>query len=247
MKSFPILTLISLLLFASCTATNKLVDTSCPAYKKESLDRNLIKTAGIGIMPVLGGAEKEQYRRPMAEAINTSIGKAFGEDVIPTTAVMRALNDASLSDAYTQAINNYQTSGIIPADLVSQIGESLGVRYLLYTRLLADSEYQLLSSNQYGNVTTQVDELYIQAQVWDTQEGDVVWEGKGGIAKLNTERGDMVRLTAEGLAGVIGKPAGHGPCEDKELIFKSVSEAYVGNIFVITLVSLGLTAIIFAM
>jgi len=49
----------------SCAPSILLVDTSCPGYKSPEFNREKITIGGIAIMPVLGGAEKEQYRRPM--------------------------------------------------------------------------------------------------------------------------------------------------------------------------------------
>ena len=64
-----IISILIALSITSCTPTKTLVDTSCPGYKSVDFIRNDISAKGIGIMPVLGGNDKEQFRRPMGDAI----------------------------------------------------------------------------------------------------------------------------------------------------------------------------------
>lgn len=223
--------LIVLLFAISCSPTKTIIDTSCPGYKSIDFKRPDISANGIGIMPVLGGDEKEQYRRPMGDAIKENFIQKFGENNIKSTnQVIRILNENNLTDEYTVALNDYRISGIVPKDMVNQLGNALNVDYLLYTRLLADSETRLIKtfgSSSFENFT--VDELYIQCQIWDTKIGDVVWEGKGGTAKLNTANSDIINKTAYGLSKIIGNKQDDGPCENKEIIFNSVEEAVMNT------------------
>jgi len=217
--------LIVLLFAISCSPTKTIIDTSCPGYKSIDFQRSDISANGIGIMPVLGGDEKEQYRRPMGDAITENFRQEFGEgNVKSTNQVIRILNENNLADEYTVALNDYKTSGIVPKDMVNQLGNVLNVDYLLYTRLLTDSEARLIQIlKSYENI--KVDELYIQCQIWDIKIGDVVWEGKGGTAKLNTANVDIINKTAYGLSKIVGNKQDDGPCENKEIIFNSVEEA----------------------
>lgn len=214
-NTFFILFLIAIA-FTSCKPAVTLVDTSCPGYRKMNFQRELIPINKIGIMPVLGGDEKEQYRRPMGDALTKHLKISFGDaNVKSTNEVISILNDNNLANSYSKAIDDYRTTGIVPKEMVSQLGEALNVQYLLYTRLLANSEYLGSVSSPYG-VLSRIDEIYVQCQVWDAKMGDIVWEGKGGTAKLTTEPADMIDKTAQGLANVIGNSEGNGPCQDRQ-------------------------------
>ena len=218
-----------ILLISSCTPTKTIVDTSCPGYKSIDFQKSDIYNNGIGIMPVLGGNEKEQYRRPMGDAITKYMRVEFVSSKVKSpNEVITTLNNNELTDLYTTSLSNYSISGIIPREMVVRLGTALGVDYLLYTRLLSDTEIGTVSL---GNSvqTVSIDEIYVQCQVWDTRIGDVVWEGKGGVAKLNQNASDVIEKTAEGLSKVIGKDKDLGPCEDKKELIRSMQDAVTGT------------------
>ena len=219
----------TLLVLSSCGVQTSIVDTSCPKFKSENFSRAMITEKGIGIMPVLGGDDKEEFRRPMGESLNRNMKLEFGStNVKSTLEVVNKLNEDSLTDEYTSALKNYTATGIIPKEMVRNLGKSLAVDYLLYSRLINNGEYRYFNTGNYNSVKIEVDEIYIQSQIWDTKIGDVVWEGKGGVAKLATYQGDLVEKTAEGLTRVIGKDKYDGPCENKDKIYNSASEAFIG-------------------
>lgn len=221
MKSTKTIFLIPFIIFllSSCAPQKTIVDTSCSGYKSQEFSQEDISSKGIGIMPVLGGGEKEQYRRPMADAINKHFKEKFGANNVKTTDQVRdILNEKGISKEYSDALRNYRESGMVPAEMVGELKKALSVDYLLYTRLLSSTEYGEISTGYYTSKEFSVDEIYLQTQVWDTK-GDVVWEGKGGIAKLPKNEADITNEAAKGLANVVGTDKDFGPCEEtKELI-----------------------------
>lgn len=233
MKNITFLALIPIILFAiSCQPTKIVADTSCPGYKSMDFHRNDISNGGIGIMPVLGGGEKEEYRRPMGEEITRYMRYEFGTTKVKSPRqVISILNDAGLASDYASAISLYNTSGIIPQDLLSQIGKVLGVNYLMYVKLLAESDVDY--SGETKGYSSTVFELYLQTQVWSTKLGDVVWEGKGGYAVYQNAKVDLIKKSAEGISKVIGNERGNGPCESTNQITKSIEQANVKTIFAI--------------
>jgi len=218
MNKLSLLLISTIIILSSCAPVRTIVDTSCPGYKNIDFNRSKISEKGIGIMPVLGGSKKEQYRRPMGDAITKYFRVEFGEDKVKSTnQVITILNNEDLVEKYTRAINDYNISGIIPKKLVIELGEALGVDYLLYTRLLADNEVSIVTVGSTSRIIS-VDEIYVQCQVWDTKIGDIVWEGKGGIAKLDQNNSDVIEKTAEGLSKVVGNDKNDGPCETKDVL-----------------------------
>lgn len=239
------LILLSTLFLFSCQPTKTIIDTSCSGYKNIDFSRQALADEGIGIMPVLGGDEKEQYRRPTGDALTKYFREAFGDSkVMSTSQVITTLNDNDLADEYTQALSGYTVSGIVPKNLIAKLGDALGARYLLYTRLLADSEVGQISTGSYTSTSLQVDEVYVQTQVWDTQLGDVVWEGKGGCSKFQSNDADVIDELAKGLANVVGKEKGQGPCEEKGDLIKSYQEAVTNTYLAATGVSLAFSLLI---
>ena len=68
-------TILIFIFFQSCAPIKTVVDTSCSGYKKE-----FIPEMKLGIMSVLGGDNKEQYRRPMGDAIGNITNYGACED-----------------------------------------------------------------------------------------------------------------------------------------------------------------------
>jgi len=122
MKNLTIL-ILTISVFASCAPTITIVDTSCPGYKSPYFNRVDIEAKGIMIMPVLGGNEKEQFRRPMGDAIVENFRNEFGYSSVksPNDAI-RILNSENLADEYAEAIAFYNTTGIIPKEMANKLG-----------------------------------------------------------------------------------------------------------------------------
>jgi hypothetical protein len=105
MKTYCLL-LFTIIILASCSPTKTVIDTSCPGYRKTDFKRENISDHGIGIMPVLGGEEKEQFRRPMGEAITKYFRIEFDKVQSPDQ-VINILNEYNLVGEYTTALNKY--------------------------------------------------------------------------------------------------------------------------------------------
>ena len=73
-------TILIFIFFQSCAPIKTVVDTSCSGYKKENFKREFNPEMKLGIMPVLGGDNKEQYRRPMGDAIGNIANYGACED-----------------------------------------------------------------------------------------------------------------------------------------------------------------------
>ena len=239
MKKFTLLIAMAAMAFMfGCAPSKTVVDTSCPGYRSLDFTRADLSTKSIGIMPVLGGSEKEQFRRPMGESLFYHFSQEFGQNNVRSTQqVIQMLNEQGLAEEYSRALANYQHAGIIPGSLISNIGQALDVEYLLYTRLLARREIGTVYSG-YSYERVDVDELLVQTQVWSISKGDVVWEGKGGIARLPRSNANMVDLTAKGLVDVIGNDPNLGPCENPGDLIDAVQQAQTNTYLAASLAGL---------
>ena len=181
-------------------------------------------------MPVLGGYETEDLHLPMGNEITLELKAEFGNGLVlsPNEFIARLIK-AGLAEDYANAITSYNTSEIIPQEMLKGIGKRLGLEYLLYVKLLAESD---LDYPDYGHQSKKVNELYAQTQVWSTELGDVVWEGKGGFAVRKDQEVDLVKKSAEGISKIIGNEKNNGPCESTKEIFDSQNKAIAKTIAV---------------
>lgn len=74
--------------------------------------------------------------------------------------------------------------------------------------------------------------------------GDVVWEGKGGTAKLPEDNTNIIEKPAEGLSKTVGNIANYGACEDKQTLINSTQQASNNPEEVFIMISIILSLII---
>jgi hypothetical protein len=187
MKMKPILLLLCLALFG-CAAT--IQDLSKVQYVKEGFDANALKAGGLALLPVVAGQGQEGYRRPLADSLDFYVQtKKPNLQFIKWQDAIAKLNDKGLAEKYQAAISTYRTTSIIDKSLVSEIGAALGVRYFLFVSL---EEFHQSSKMRYSGLTGKLTEdetakVNAFAQVWDSQSGDVVWEGIGQAQATSSE------------------------------------------------------------
>lgn len=164
---------------AGCAST-KVVDGSA-SYVAPSFSAASIKQDGLAILPVVAGSGVEGYRRPFGDALNDAGTEAFGSQAKRWQETMQELNTAGLVDDYQQAINSYETTGIISSEIAGRMAEAVGKRYFLFVKLdppIAESKksYSVLAGS--SSVTTKYGVTAL-GRVWDAK-GNIVWEGVGG-------------------------------------------------------------------
>lgn len=241
--------LILLLFVVSCKTAKTLVDISCPTYRNVEFIRDEISKQGICVLPVLGNNENELFRRSVSEAISVNMKQEFDSHMVKTPSeFISVLNSDNLSSDYSNSINNYISSGVVPKEFVNKIGKSLSVKYFLYTRLISNYDIGSIDNGKYS-YPIKIDDIYMQSQVWDSEIGDVVWEGKIGIAKLASDTCDLIEYSAKSLSKVLGKDKNDGPCEKKYSLVQSVDSTnrktymitgIIGGVFSILLIVLKL-------
>ena len=94
------------------------------------------------------------------------------------------INEANLTEAYAQMIDDYARAAILNKRTLHRIGEATGIRYLLHVKLLDQSRTERLAQAFLSDdiVSLEGKNVSIFGQVWDCGLGDVVWEGTGEVA-----------------------------------------------------------------
>ena len=187
-KLFSIIVIIVEILIIGCIPA-PIRNISEVGYIKEGFSESSLESEGLALLPIVAGQGQEAYRRPLAEAINQSIQKAKPElKFLNWEETMSILNKEKLVEKYQKAISSYRETAIIDHDLLQEIGEALGTRYLLFISL---EEFHKSSKSQYyigaGWHTSKTAKVDAFAQIWDCSTGDVVWEGRGAAESEGTE------------------------------------------------------------
>ncbi|MGZ4957823.1 MAG: hypothetical protein ACXV7J_01110 [Methylomonas sp.] len=100
---------------------------------------------------------------------------------IPSQTVISILNNKNLSQRYSELIGNYQKSGILDREHLTDIAEALGVNYV-FLPIFANFSQQMddrlvlmgLSASK-----THTSRLGLSLQLWDARDGSLVWQSSG--------------------------------------------------------------------
>jgi hypothetical protein len=175
----------------------RVIDTSKLQYIAPEFDANSLAKEGLSLLPVVAGAGQEGLRRPLGSDLNRHLsgklpeGKFFGN-----LETIDLINNAKLTEDYSKAIDDYNRSAILNKETLRKIGEAIGVRYLLYVKLLEQVQTQGLTRGSLSGdlIKTRGKKVSLFGQVWDCTLGDVVWEGTG---EVSVESGEMTVVKQE--------------------------------------------------
>ena len=99
--------------------------------------------------------------------------------VVTLPETLSAINRANLTAEYKAMFEEYQDTGIFKRDTLRRIGEVTGVRYVAQLKLAG---FRQESAGRLGVLglrlmETKRSNLRVFLQIWDSQEGSIVWEG----------------------------------------------------------------------
>jgi hypothetical protein len=98
-------------------------------------------------------------------------------DALPQT--IGAVNRAGLAEAYRRMYRDYRDTGVFDAATLRQVGQAVGVRYLVQLKLASMDQgaRTRLSLLGLSLLNTQYASMRVFFQVWDSRDGSIAWEG----------------------------------------------------------------------
>ena len=177
------LLLLSACLCAGCAA--RVIDDSKLQYLAPEFTENSLSEHGLSLLPVVAGEGQEGLRRPLAAKLEAHLADRLPEGRFAgTIQTLDLINEADLTEAYAQMIDDYARAAILNKRTLHRIGEATGVRYLLHVKLLNQSHTERIAPALLSDdiVSLEGKNVSIFGQIWDCGLGDVVWEGTGEIA-----------------------------------------------------------------
>jgi hypothetical protein len=145
-----------------------------------ALQKGDLETSGLAFITpstVTGQEEDKQ-----------ALGFIFGEVMremrpdIPLVSLpqtLSAINKAGIADSYKAMYADYGDTGIFRYDILKEIGKVTGARYLAQIKL---SSFDQQSKGRFSAlglriIQTQEANIRLFFQIWDSQNGAIVWEG----------------------------------------------------------------------
>jgi hypothetical protein len=117
--------------------------------------------------------------------------------VVTLAETLGALNRVGLADDYRHMYEHYRDTGLFPDNVLRQIGQAAGARYLAQLKLQGFSQS---SKNRFGLlglrlVETQYADVRVFLQIWDSRDGSIAWEAMQELRiSLDTTSDEPVNL-----------------------------------------------------
>jgi len=92
---------------------------------------------------------------------------------------LTAINQAGLSEDYKRMYVDYRDTGIFDRDILRKVGEATKTRYVAQLKLMAFTQGSEARFGVLGLrlIDTKYADLRLFFQIWNTQDGSIVWEG----------------------------------------------------------------------
>ncbi|HKD48774.1 MAG TPA: hypothetical protein VKB67_13895 [Rhizomicrobium sp.] len=156
--------------------------TSTP--KLEPFDASELARSPVAVLPFVSPDSLQGFSPTLSQALSAAlIEVAPPIREISTDQTLNLLTDQGLATEYTDLRSGFARNGILERQRLQRIGAELGSRYVLLPGL-AQFEESILDKFEVAGwkfIRNRVTTLRLWLQLWDTQNGHIVWESSGEI------------------------------------------------------------------
>ena len=162
---------------AACSAPT--VYTSLQ-HRSINLNPGDLQHGGIAFITPSSITGREEDRQSLALSfVSILLSEHKDIRVVTLAETLSAINRANLTAEYNAMFDEYQDTGSFQQQTLRKIGEVTGVRYLAQLKLAGFRQETAGRLGVLGLrlIETKRANLRIFLQIWDSQEGSIVWEG----------------------------------------------------------------------
>ena len=210
-QSWWVMSVLALLLVLTTGCARNQIHASVN-FENIALAENDLKSHGLGFITPSTVTGREQDIQSLAFIF----ARVLEEDlplihVVGLPETLSAINRAGLADEYKQMYIDYSDTGIFKQSLLKKVGNVAGVRYLAQLKL---SGFEQGAKGRFGMlgwrmVQTKQANIRLFLQIWDSENGAIVWEGTEELMYSNdtfSERPVTFQLVVEEVArNLLGK------------------------------------------
>jgi len=148
-------------------------------HQRITLGPSDLKTFGIAFITpsTVTGQEEEK------QAVALTFAEVLQEErsdlhCVSLPETLSAVNRAGLADEYKQMFEDYRDTGIFKRDILKQVGDVTGVRYIAQLKLAGfrQGSKGRLSVLGLRVLETKTADVRVFFQIWDTLDGSIAWE-----------------------------------------------------------------------
>lgn len=165
-------------LLSGCATTNQSHSTT--QALAIDLQPQVLKATGIAFITPTSVTGQEEDKQALALAFTEALKLARpGLHIVPLPTTLSEINRAGLASEYRQMFEDYRLTGIFSRDTLQKVSRLTGARYIAHLKL---SGFRQDSKGRWGAIGLRIVEtksayLRLYLQIWDGENGSVVWEG----------------------------------------------------------------------
>lgn len=145
-----------------------------------SLNNGDLETYGLAFITPSTVTGQEEDKQTLAFIFAEVINEKRPEiKVVSLPQTLSAINKAGFADNYKAMYFDYRDTGIFRQDILKEVGNVAGVRYLAQLKLSNFSQSSRGRFSAFGLRLIQTKEANIRmfVQIWDSVDGSIAWEG----------------------------------------------------------------------
>jgi len=203
-KLVPLAVLLAALVSAGCTAGLPPESKySWELYSAPKVSPTSFHGEKMALLPSAAiefDSSQELYRETLAGLLAAALAKDPNSPaIVPLDEVQSSINRSGLWSDVLLMYTEYRNSSVLRKDVLNKLGQALQARYVLLPKLLHFQQEVFDRATILGVsfLRTRQSTVDIHAQIWDTQSGEVVWQGVGeGSDVSEVVRGRPVSFTS---------------------------------------------------
>jgi len=202
-KLAPVVLLLALLAGGCAGGPPPQSKYSWELYSAPKVSKEMFRGQSMAVLPAVHieyDPSQELYRETLAGLLSAALNEyPNGPTVIPLDAVQSSINKEGLWNDVQLMYGEYQETSVLRKDVLIKLGQALQARYVLLPKLLHFQQEVFDRATVLGIsfLRTRQSTVDIHAQIWDTQTGEVVWQGVGeGSEASEVVRGRPVSFTS---------------------------------------------------
>ncbi len=195
----------TLLFSAGCASSSPVAAKySWDLYRASNVSTETFKGQSVAILPPLSIEylpAQEVYRETLAGLLYKAMREhSDNPTIIAMDAVQSAINRKELWNDVLRMYTEYHDSAVLRKDVLARLGQAVNARYVLLPKLLTFQQevFDRASFLGVSFLKTRLSLVSVQAQIWDTETGEVIWQGVGE----GTDASEVVRGRPASFASV---------------------------------------------
>ena len=173
---------VATLLVSACTAPiSTQVNITDPAPQT-------LRVQSLAVLPITVDPGLEAYGRGAGEEMYAALRAAHrGLTIVAPAQALERLNNARATTTYANLIEEYEETGQLNPELVRELGDAVGARYMLNLRLTYAEEAGYGPGDFVGEVEYRGQGLRLIAQLWDGERGVLEWRTVGDVTAVSSD------------------------------------------------------------